>query len=99
MRTFLLCLGAILLILMWTNPSEEDFADYVRAKERKASPGREYGHVVVISKNYILFSYHECYLKHMNDSMYQTAYAGYGLLNNFALIYPRAGEWKKVPVF
>jgi len=54
-RWFILILGTILLVLLWTNPKSEDFEQWARGEGFEETVVEDAQHIYVRSKSYLFF--------------------------------------------
>lgn len=99
MRLFILLLGALILTLVWTNPSTADFERHIRKEVLQTQNNPNLEHVFVRSRSYLVFSYHEFYASYKREGQIvgNVGYAGFGLFKNFILASSPMVEGKKSP--
>jgi hypothetical protein len=101
-RLLILLVGAILLILLWTNPDKSDFEKWVIKKEltnfQRSTPLQP---VNFRSKNYLFFSIYELsVLRQQTDFMTEyDSYAGVGILGMIFPTFTPGIDGKQSPIF
>jgi hypothetical protein len=100
LRLFILLLGSILLVLIWTNPTTEDFEKWVREEKLTAEAISSAQKVYVRSRSYLFFSCHEfnAYYQRDEHRIEIVQYSGFGILKHFILSSAPGIEEKKEPV-
>jgi hypothetical protein len=108
LKFFILLLGTILLILIWTNPSTADFERWVQEEAFTTDANFDAQRIFVRSRSYLFFSYHEFYASYVGDAQVQTQKpsvermdnfhcSGFGILKNFILVSSSGIGEKKSP--